>query len=219
MWSHICVSNHGNRTSLPYVVVRTRAKQAIQIQIRRFVGRNKEAKAASKRQRRSLLSQSMHRFMPSQKLVTDLVSSSTRSSSSLPRKLSSSISSSAFDSTDHCQGQKLSATTVKVLSRQFESVRVEQNHCHGLQTVRASYTYRHHRLLVAAAWRIFRLMTMRVTHRSTCFITSISIYPFSQLPCIIVTQRSNDRLGHFRRSYKKVGIVCGRESQHPGKAR
>ena len=58
------------------------------------------------------------------------------------RRPSLSISSSSSASIDHCQGQKFSATTVRVVSRQLESVRVEQNHCQGLQTVRASYRIR-----------------------------------------------------------------------------
>ena len=38
----------------------------------------------------------------------------------------------------HWKGQKHSAATVKVASTQLDSVRVEQNHCQALQTVRAS---------------------------------------------------------------------------------
>lgn len=39
---------------------------------------------------------------------------------------------------DHCHGHRLNPAIVKVVSRQFERVRVEQNHCQGLQTVKAS---------------------------------------------------------------------------------
>ena len=35
-------------------------------------------------------------------------------------------------------GQYRKAITVKVVSRQFDSVRVEQNHCQGLHTVKKS---------------------------------------------------------------------------------
>ena len=133
--------------------MRNTAKQAKLIQMRTLVGRSVQAKAASNRQRRSLLCQSMLCLMRSQKLGTDFVISSTSSlsslfessllrsmvfCSSLFRRPSSSTSSSSSGSMDHCHGQKLSATIVNVVSRQLESVRVEQNHCHGLQTVRAS---------------------------------------------------------------------------------
>lgn len=36
---------------------------------------------------------------------------------------------------DHCQGQRSSATIVIVVSRQFDKVLVEQNHCQGLRSV------------------------------------------------------------------------------------
>lgn len=42
--------------------------------------------------------------------------------------------------TDHCQGHKSSATIVMVVSRQLDKVLVEQNHCHGLTTVKANCT-------------------------------------------------------------------------------
>jgi hypothetical protein len=38
---------------------------------------------------------------------------------------------------DQCHGQLYKAITVRVVSKQFDSVRVEQNHCHGLKTVNA----------------------------------------------------------------------------------
>jgi hypothetical protein len=36
------------------------------------------------------------------------------------------------------KGQSQRATVVNVVSREFESVLVEQNHCHGLRTVKKS---------------------------------------------------------------------------------
>jgi hypothetical protein len=38
---------------------------------------------------------------------------------------------------DQCHGQLYKAITVRVVSKQFDSVRVEQNHCQGLKTVNA----------------------------------------------------------------------------------
>lgn len=61
----------------------------------------------------------------------------------------------------NCQGQWYTAIKVIVVSRQLDKVRVEQNHCHGLQRDNASYKQR-----VRSAegwarfWRIlFRLPT------------------------------------------------------------
>ena len=41
--------------------------------------------------------------------------------------------------TAHCHGQKYRAQMVRVVSAQFERVRVAQNQFHGLHTERASY--------------------------------------------------------------------------------
>ena len=149
IWTHICMPSQGRDNILPCVVMRSTAKEAKLIQIRTFVGRSIQAKAASNRQRRSLFCQSMLCLIRSQRLGTDFAISSTSSlsslfESSLFRSPSSSTLSSSLGSRDHCQGQKLRATIVKMVSREFESVRVEQNHCHGLQTVRASYWSQHH---------------------------------------------------------------------------
>lgn len=152
---------------MPSVTIRTRTKQAKLIQIRRFVGRSVQASAASNRHRRSLFCQSILCLTRPQRLGTDFAisSASSRPSSlssllassslllfslfvsplsicSLVRKPFPSTPSSSFGSIDHCQGQKLSATIVNVVSRQLERVRVEQNHCHGLQIVRPSYDVR-----------------------------------------------------------------------------
>lgn len=43
------------------------------------------------------------------------------------------------DFLDRVLGQKFIAVIVIVISRQFENVRVEQNHCQGLRTVMRSY--------------------------------------------------------------------------------
>ena len=139
MWTHICIPSQGNDSILPCVVTRTSAKVAKHIQIRILVGRNIQAKAASNRHRRSLCFWSVLCSLQPQKLSTNFASSSPFFCSTSVRRPSLSISSSSSASIDHCQGQNFSATTVRVVSRQLESVRVEQNHCQGLQTVRASY--------------------------------------------------------------------------------
>lgn len=122
--------------------MRNRAKVAKHIQIRMLVGRSIQAKAASNRQRRILFPESAVCSMQSHKLITYIAFSSPSLCSPFVRRPSLSISPSSSASVDHCQGQKFSATTVKDVSRQLESVRVEQNHCQGLQTVRASYRIR-----------------------------------------------------------------------------
>ena len=58
MWTHICIPSQGNGSILPRVVIRNSTKVAKHIQIRMFVGRSIQAKAASKRQRRSLFFES-----------------------------------------------------------------------------------------------------------------------------------------------------------------
>lgn len=44
----------------------------------------------------------------------------------------------------HFHGHKLKATMVSVVSRQLDSVLVEQNHCQGLRTVKSNYTKNQH---------------------------------------------------------------------------
>jgi hypothetical protein len=41
---------------------------------------------------------------------------------------------------ESAHGQKLRAMIVKTISKEFDSVRVEQNHCHGLRRFNNSYT-------------------------------------------------------------------------------
>lgn len=53
---------------------------------------------------------------------------------------SRSIPSSVFVSSDQCHGHQYRATVVNVVSKQFDKVRVEQNHCQGLQTLSVSYS-------------------------------------------------------------------------------
>ena len=118
--------------------MRNRAKVAKHVQIRMLVGRSIQAKAASNRQRRRLFFVSGFCSLRTPKLTTYFATSSTSLCSSFVRRPSLSISSSSSASVDQCHGQRFNATTVKVVSRQLESVRVEQNHCQGLQTVRAS---------------------------------------------------------------------------------
>ncbi len=61
------------------------------------------------------------------------------SSSSEDMRTSSDSASSWLGSNDHCHGHEFRAAIVKVVSKQLESVLVEQNHCQGLHIVRANY--------------------------------------------------------------------------------
>lgn len=75
-----------------------------------------------------------------------LASSWSCVSSQSLRKPNSSSCSSPDLSRIQCHGQKYSAMIVNVFSKQFESVRVEQNHCQGLQVVKRSYSTRYSRV-------------------------------------------------------------------------
>lgn len=63
MWTHICIPSQGSDRSLPCVITRNSIKVAKHIQIRTLVGRSIQAKAASNRQRRSLLSRSVFHWI------------------------------------------------------------------------------------------------------------------------------------------------------------
>jgi hypothetical protein len=58
------------------------------------------------------------------------------------------------EAVDHCHGQNSNATTVIVVSRQFDRVRVEQNHCQGFRTVAASYSERQLICAFVGCWYI-----------------------------------------------------------------
>jgi len=66
--------------------------------------------------------------------------SSSLSSRSCVRLLLDLRAAFSSESKDHSQGHKSRATTVIVVSKQFDRVLVEQNHCQGLATVKANYT-------------------------------------------------------------------------------
>ena len=56
------------------------------------------------------------------------------------------------------------------------------------------------------------------TYSSPSFIAPWSVDALSQFPCIVVSERSEDRLSHFGRGYQEVGAVGGRKSKDPGEA-
>lgn len=134
---------------------------------------------------------------PSTDEVLFLVSASIRllsesrthfGSSSAPCRLPSSgrpsrsIPSFSAPSTAHCHGHRLSAAIVKVVSKQFESVRVEQNHCQGLQTVRASYPTQEHRSSArhgAGLVKLFDLNSMDATYSCPRLVAFPSVHSSS----------------------------------------
>ena len=70
---------------------------------------------------------------------------------------------------------------VRVVSRQFDIVRVEQNHCQGLQTVNASYQTTGHCISLALRdfGRDLPLNAMNTTYSCPCLIASSPVDPFS----------------------------------------
>jgi hypothetical protein len=78
-------------------------------------------------------------------------------------------------SDDNFQGQKYKAAIVKVVSKQFENVLVEQNHCHGLAIVMRSFG-------CVSLVREGR----ETTHSRPGYTASSSIYSLRQLPSIII---------------------------------
>ena len=90
----------------------------------------------------------------------------------------------------HCHGHKLSAATVKVVSKQFESVRVEQNHCQGLQTVRASYPTQEHESSArhsAESTKLFNFNSMDATYSCPRLVAFLSIQSSSQPPGVVIS--------------------------------
>ena len=129
---------HGSLSICPPGSDVQRLKEARQIQINTFVGRSTHATAASKRQRQSLYAVEREATRcPSS--GTHFASSSAWSSCSSSRRPYLSVFSSPTTSIDQCHGHWWSAMMVKVVSRQFDNVRVETNHCHGLETVKNNY--------------------------------------------------------------------------------
>lgn len=100
---------------------------------------------------------------------THFVSSPAERGLPLPGRSSRSMPfpSPSSSSNAHCHGHKLSAAIVKVVSKQFDSARVEQNHCQGLQTVRASYPTQEHESSArhsAGSIKSFNLNSMDATY-------------------------------------------------------
>lgn len=90
----------------------------------------------------------------------------------------------------HRHGHKLSAATVKVVSKQFESVRVEQNHCQGLQTVRASYPAQEHESSArhsAGSIKLFNLKSMDATYSCPSLVAFLSVQSPSQPPGVVIS--------------------------------
>ena len=114
---------------------------------------------------------------------------------------------------DQCHGQKESAVIVRVVSRQLDKVRVEQNHCHGLQMVNASYKGRgaRHQLGSIYNQERFYYRTMNTTYSCPSLIATFAIDFFSQFPSIVVTHGCNRCLEHLWAGHEEVCAVRRRE--------
>lgn len=96
---------------------------------------------------------------------------------------------------------------VKVVSKQLESVRVEQNHCQGLMTVKKSYRGTGESISIALKDQYregIPLNAMSATYSSPSLDTPSSIDAFTQLPCVIVAQCCDDGLCDFWRSEEEL---------------
>lgn len=120
-------------------VVRTQATLARVAQIRTFVGRRIHARAARHRHWRRLYAMRVSGSWEVSNGCQPYFDTSLRSSTVLLPLSMSLRPLSDTTPADHCHGHKTNATIVMVVSRQFERVRVEQNHCQGLRTVTANY--------------------------------------------------------------------------------
>lgn len=99
---------------------------------------------------------------------------------------------------------------VKVVSKQLESVRVETNHCHGLTTVKKSYTTKRNSISVRSGdeqWTEIPLNAMSATYSNPSLVTSSPVHALSQSPCVIVGKGRNDSLCHLGRSKQELGMV------------
>ena len=135
-------------------VVRIQATLARVAQIRTFVGRRIQARAAKHRHWRRLDAMRVSNSRDVSNGCRPYLDTSLRSSAVLLPAPMSLRPSSDTTPVDHCHGHRFNATIVMVVSKQFERVRVEQNHCQGLRMVtinyirsvgvsRACYTVRH----------------------------------------------------------------------------
>ena len=98
-----------------------------------FVGRKTQATAASSKLARSLLLVSVK--LQESQILTDVTHRFSRLDVLGPLAFTP-LETLASNASSH--GHKYNAIMVRVVSKQFDRVRVEQNHCHGLHTVSAS---------------------------------------------------------------------------------
>lgn len=120
-------------------------------QIRRLVGRRMDAVPARKRAMRRLYGVNLKRkdfeVLGGIYCLIDVEVRKTTGPSILAPSFTSTgfCGLASFESDNmleaNSQGQKFNATMVIVISREFEKVLVEQNHCHGLKTVIKSYLW------------------------------------------------------------------------------
>jgi hypothetical protein len=119
---------HGILTNQPELSCCSRVDSPSVAQTNTLVGRMIVATAARRRALRS-------------RVVSPTLPSLGFSALRIPRpSLSTWDPSLSLAPRDQCHGQLYKAITVRVVSRQFDSVRVEQNHCQGLKIVNARVT-------------------------------------------------------------------------------
>lgn len=105
---------------------------------------------------------------------------------------------------------------VKAVSKQLESVRVEQNHCHGLAMVRNSYKAGEDSISVGSEHvrcTSSPLFAMSATYSDPSLVASSPIHAFSQFPCVVIAKGRNDGLCDFGRSKKQFGMIFESELQ------
>lgn len=169
-------------------MVRTQATLARVAQIKTLVGRRIQASAARHRHQRRLDAKRQQvlagvqpfQFQPY--LDTSLRSSAVLLPLSVFLRLSPDTA-----PADHCHGHRSKATIVIVVSKQFDRVRVEQNHCQGLSTVTIN---------CPSSILVPRSQTVPQTYRCPSPARIFSVYASRQFPRVEI---ANCRQNGLRR--------------------
>lgn len=111
------------------------------------------------------------------------------------------------ESKDHSQGHKSKATIVIVVSKQFDRVLVEQNHCQGLATVKANYT-----LSVSC-----HATLSGATYHRPILTRPVTIDPTSKVPGVEVADGCDNGLRGLRSGDEEVRTSRGGETEDEGK--
>ena len=101
----------------------------------------------------------------------------------------------------HCQGQKNNAAAVSVASSELDSVRVEQNHCHGLASVMASW----------ASLISRRSLVFRATYGSARDAAVRAVEALGEGDGVVVETRGQTCLGELWRGDEQLRLRGGRQ--------